>query len=92
MEKNSLSPASTLPSTTTCSCGRASPSGSGRIVRSVSGTRTCAAYCRPCVVREKYHHGPLATGTDRSVSFTRERISSKIAVRSGARCSVRASA
>ncbi len=92
MEKNSLSPASTLPSTTTCSPSAGPPSGSGRTAASVRGTRTCERYWRPSVVREKYHQGPLATGTDRSVSLTRERISSKRADRSPARWAVRSSA
>ena len=50
-EKNSLSPASTLPSTTTCSPGTVSASGSGRTAGSVSGERTWAAYWRPSTVR-----------------------------------------
>ena len=50
-EKNSLSPASTLPSTTTCSPGTASASGSGRTAGSVIGARIWAAYCRPSTVR-----------------------------------------
>ena len=60
IEKNSVSPASTLPSTTTSSPGTVSASGSGRTAGSVSGARTCEAYCRPSTVREKYHQGPLA--------------------------------
>ena len=41
-----------------------------------TGTRQCFAYERPSSVREKYHQPPERTGTDMSVSFTRERISS----------------
>ncbi len=85
--KYSCPSASTLPSISNCSPGSSTPgetSGGTQPAGSVSsatnsagtGTRQCCAYDLPSIVREKYHQPPERTGTDMSVSLTRERISS----------------
>src|SRR5699024_10231114 len=73
--RSSCSPGSATPGVTSGGTQPAGPDGSSPN-SGATGTRQCRAYDSPSTVREKYHQPLDRTGTDVSVSLTRERISS----------------
>jgi hypothetical protein len=90
-EKKSWPSASSFRSRSTSSSGiSVSVSSAGGVQSSGPeiGQRQLMPYCLPSRERLKYQYDPIRDGTERSVSFVRERISSKSVSRSFARWAV----